>query len=467
MLAVTRDANRKGRTMTEHRAEVVVLGMGPGGEDVAGKLAEAGLDVVGIEKQLVGGECPYWGCVPSKMMIRAADALAEGRRIPQLAGTSEIRADFAPVAQRIRDEATDNWDDQVAADRFTGKGGRLVRGQGRLVSRDTVAVGDDTYHASRAVVIAAGTHASIPAIDGLAGTPFWTNREAIATTEIPDSLIVMGGGAIGAELAQAFARFGSTVTIVEGADRILPPEEPEASQIVADVLSAEGLTIHTGQFASKVTHDGSEFTVTVGQQLVRGARLLVATGRTPNTGAIGADVLGVELDHGYLPVDEHMQVVPGVYAVGDIAGKGAFTHMAMYEAAICERSILGQPGPGADYSAVSRVTFTDPEVGSVGMTEQQAREAGINVAVGSTSVPTVARGWIHKVGNEGIIKVVADADRGVLVGATSVGPTGGEVLSGLAVAVRAAVPIATLKDMIYAYPTIWRGIETAVHDTGL
>ena len=360
MLAVTRDANRKGRTMTEHRAEVVVLGMGPGGEDVAGKLAEAGLDVVGIEKQLVGGECPYWGCVPSKMMIRAADAIAEGRRIPQLAGTSEVRSDFAPVAQRIRDEATDNWDDQVAADRFIGKGGRLVRGQGRLVSRDTVAVGDDTYHASRAVVIAAGTHASIPAIDGLAGTPFWTNREAIATTEIPDSLIVMGGGAIGAELAQAFARFGSTVTIVEGADRILPPEEPEASQIVADVLSAEGLTIHTGQFASKVTHDGSEFTVTVGQQLVRGARLLVATGRTPNTGAIGADVLGVELDHGYLPVDEHMQVVPGVYAVGDIAGKGAFTHMAMYEAAICERSILGQPGPGADYSAVSRVTFTDP-----------------------------------------------------------------------------------------------------------
>jgi pyruvate/2-oxoglutarate dehydrogenase complex dihydrolipoamide dehydrogenase (E3) component len=277
----------------------------------------------------------------------------------------------------------------------------------------------------------------------------------------------MGGGAIGTELAQVFARFGSRVTIIEGADRLLPPEEPEASGVLADVLSTEGIIIHTGQFASRVDHDGRRFTVTIGHTEVKGEQLLVATGRVPNAESVGLDVLGVQLSHGYPPVDAHMQVVPGVYAVGDIAGKGAFTHMAMYQAAICERAILGRPGPGADYSAVPRVTFTDPEVGSVGMTERQARDAGINVATGSVEVPSTSRGWIHKVGNEGVIKVVADADRGVLVGATSVGPTGGEVLSGLAVAVRGAVPIATLKDMIYAYPTIWRGIENAIHDTGL
>lgn len=452
--------------MSEFTADVVVIGMGPGGEDVAGTLAEAGLDVVGIEKELVGGECPYWGCVPSKMMIRAADALQEGRRIPHLSGRSEIEPDFAPVAQRIRDEATDDWNDQVAADRFTGKGGRLVRGEGRLLSADTVAVGDDTYRVARAIVLAAGTHASIPPVPGLQGTPYWTNREAIKTTSVPKSLIVMGGGAIGVELAQVFARFGSTVTIIEGADRIVGPEEPESSTILTDVLTAEGITILTGQFASKVSYDDG-FAVTVGETTVRADKLLVATGRTPNAQAIGVEALGVDLEHGYPPVNDRMQIVPGVYAVGDITGKGAFTHMAMYQAAICERAILGQPGPGADYSAVPRVTFTDPEVGSVGMTEQQAREAGINVAVGSVSVPSTSRGWIHKVGNEGIIKVIADADRGVLVGATSVGPTGGEVLSGLAVAVRAAVPIATLKNMIYAYPTIWRGIENAVHDTGI
>ena len=453
--------------MTHTAADVIVIGLGPGGEDVAGKLAEAGLKVVGIEKELVGGECPYWGCVPSKMMIRAANALQEGRRIPQLAGASTVHPDFAIVAERIRNEATDDWNDQVAVDRFTGKGGHFVRGAGRLVAHDTVAVGDDTYTAARAVVIAAGSRAAAPPVPGLTGTPYWTNREAISAERPPASLIVMGGGAIGVELAQVFARFGTEVTVVEGADRILPPEEPESSKILAEVLQAEGVSIHTGNFAERVGHANGMFEVTVGGQTLRAEQLLVATGRIPNSDLVSAEVLGVELPHGYLPVDDHMQVLPGVYAVGDIAGKGAFTHMAMYEAAICVASILGQPVAAADYSAVSHVTFTDPEVGSVGMTEQQAREAGINVAVGSVAVPSTSRGWIHKVGNEGIIKVVADADREILVGATSVGPTGGEVLSFLALAVRAQVPVATMKNMIYAYPTIWRGIETAIHDTGL
>ncbi len=448
----------------EHTAHVVVIGLGPGGEAVAGNLAKAGLNVVGIESNLVGGECPYWGCVPSKMMIRAANAVAEGRRIPQLAGASDIQPDWSPVARRIRDEATDDWNDQVAVDRFTGQGGHFVRGAARLLSDTRVAVGDDVYTADRAIVVSCGLHASIPGIPGLAGTPFWTNRDAIEAEEVPASLIVMGGGAIGVELAQVFARFGAQVTVVEGADRIVAAEEPEASRILTEVFEAQDITVRTGQFASQVRHDGG-FTVTVGGTELSADKLLVATGRTPND--IGLDVLGVELDHGYPPVDDHLRIVPGVYAVGDIAGKGAFTHMAMYHAGIVERAILGQDGPGADYSAVSRVTFTDPEIGSVGMTEQQARDAGITVAVGCVPVPSVSRGWIHKVGNEGLIKVVADADRGVLIGGTSMAYSGGEVLAGIAMAVRGQIPISTLKNMIYAYPTIWRGLENAIHATGL
>lgn len=448
----------------EHSADVVVIGLGPGGEDLAGQLAQAGLDVVGIEKNLVGGECPYWGCIPSKMMIRAADALAEGRRIPEFAGRSEVQPDWSLVARRIRDEATDDWNDQAAVDRFTGKGGRFVRGEGRLLSAASVAVGDDTFVARKAVVVAAGTRPSIPPVPGLEETPYWTNREAIEATEVPESLIVMGGGAIGVELAQVFARFGAEVTVVEGAQRLVPAEEPEAGDLLARVLTDEGLNIVTGRTVDGVSHDG-QFAVSVGGQTLRAQRLLVATGRRSNADEVGLDVLGVELDRGFPPVDEHMQVVPGVYAIGDIAGKGAFTHMAMYESAICRRAILGEPGPGADYSAVSRVTFTDPEIGSVGMTEQQAQDAGIEVAVGCVELSAITRGWIQR--GEGFIKVVADARRGVLVGATSVGPTGGEVLAGLAVAVRADVPIATLRDMIYAYPTVWRGIETAVAATGL
>jgi len=454
--------------MTTKTADVVVIGMGPGGEDVAGQLAQTGLNVIGIEKDLVGGECPYWGCIPSKMLIRAANAIAEARRIPQLAGTVTVSPDLAPVARRIRAEATDDWNDQVAVDRFTGKGGTFVRGAARLLAPDTVGVGDDVYTASRGVVIAAGTTAAVPPIPGLVDTPYWTNREAIAAETVPESLIVLGGGAIGVELGQSFARFGARVTIIEAADRILPLEEPEASDIITRALAGDSIEVLTGTAVSHVAHDDSGFAVTVGDTTVRARELLVATGRRPAVGTLGAEVLDLpDGPSGWLPVDDHQRVVPGVWAVGDVTGKGAFTHVAMYQAGIAVRDILDQDGPPADYSALPRVTFTDPEVGSVGMTERQARDAGIDVVTGSTLVPHTARGWIHKAGNEGVIKLVADRATGNLVGATSVGPTGGEVLSGLTVAVHGRVPIPTLRHMIYAYPTFHRGTEDALRDLDL
>jgi len=448
------------------QTDVVVIGLGPGGEYAAGTLAEAGLHVTGVESRLVGGECPYFGCVPSKMMIRAANLVAETRRVPGMAGTSTITPDWSPVALRIREEATDYWNDKVAADRFAGKGGHLVRGHGKITAPGEVTVsgaeGTRVFAARKGIVINTGTEPAVPPVEGLAGTPYWTNRDIVQAEQVPGSLIILGGGAIGAELAQVFARFGTAVTVVEALPRLMSFEEPESSALIERVFTAEGIKVCTDAPAERVSHNGTHFTVHLGMSTHTAERLLVATGRRVDLAALGVAAAGLDEKARTIPTDGWMRAADGVWAIGDVTGKGAFTHMSMYQADIAVRDILGKGGEPADYRAVPRVTFTDPEVGSVGLTEEQARAAGLRVRTGSTQVPYSARGWIHKAGNDGYIKVVADADRSVLVGATSVGPWGGEVLSALQVAVRAEVPVATLRNMPYAYPTFHRAIEDAL-----
>ena len=457
--------------MNIEQTDIVVIGMGPGGEDAAGKLAEAGLHVTGVEARLVGGECPYWGCVQSKLVSRRASRLGEARRIPGMAGASAVAPDWALVAARIRDEATDSWNDKVAVDRFVGKGGHFLRGRGRITGRSEVTVntadGAGVKRARRGIVIATGTEQLLPPIPGLAGTPYWTNREAIETEEVPESLIVLGGGAIGAELAQVVARFGAAVTVVEALPQLLPAEDPEAGELLAAVFGWEGIAVRAGARAEHAGYDGRQFTVSLaGGETLAAQRLLVATGRRATVAALGVGAYGLDETASSIATDETMRAANGLWAIGDVTGKGAFTHVAMYQAAIAAAGILGQDGPPADYRAVPRVTFTDPEIGAVGLTEAQARERGMAVRTGITQVPSSARGWIHRAGNDGFIKLIEDTGRGVLVGATSAGPAGGEVLGALAVAVHGQVPVAALRAMIYAYPTFHRGIEDALRSLG-
>jgi pyruvate/2-oxoglutarate dehydrogenase complex dihydrolipoamide dehydrogenase (E3) component len=442
--------------------DVIVVGLGPGGEHVALKLGEAGWRVLGVEERLVGGECPYFGCVPSKMMIAAAATLREARRVDELAGSATVSPDWGPVAARIRDEATDDWDDTVAVKRLEDSGVAFVRGRGVLAGAGRVLVDGTTYTATRGIVINTGTAPAAPPIPGLAETPYWTNRDAVRLTELPSSLVVIGGGAIGCELAQVMALFGVRVSVVEVADRLVAPEEPEASEALEKAFAGTGIQVLTGASISSVSYADGQFSLDLGEQELTAEKLLVAAGRRNNLQGLGLEHLGLDPDVRVLETDERMRVTDGVWAVGDIVGKGAFTHVSMYQGAVVLNDLLGRDGPWADYRGVSRVTFTAPEVASVGLTEKAARESGLDVVTATGDLGT--RGWLTR--EEGRIKLVADREREVLVGGVVVAPAGGEIVSWLELAVHAEGSIATLLRQHFAYPTYHRAYEAVLKDLG-
>jgi len=450
------------------QAEIVVLGLGTGGEDLASRLVDEGVDVVGVEPNLVGGECAYWACIPSKIMIRAGNLLAEARRVNGMAGEADVKPDWSPVAERIRVEATGNWDDSIAVARFESRGGRFIRGYAKLTGPRTVVVGDREIEATRGIVLATGSHPFIPPIPGLADVSSWPTHDAIAADPLPASLIILGGGAVGCELGQVFARFGVKVTIIEGRDRLLALEEPETSAILQSVFDREGIAVLTNRRVEQVKQAGDHIVVTLDDgSEVSAERLLVATGRAVDFSALGLDAAGLEPVNRHVQVDDLMRAGDGIWALGDITGQPMLTSVAVYHSSIIGSDILGLSPVPADYRTMPRLTFTDPEIGTAGLTEASARDAGIDVATIVKQVPATFRGWIHGPGNDGVIKLVAERSSGVLIGATTMGPRGGDLLGMLGLAIHARLPINTLTTMMYGYPSFYGGIGEAVGAYGL
>jgi pyruvate/2-oxoglutarate dehydrogenase complex dihydrolipoamide dehydrogenase (E3) component len=440
----------------------VCLGGGVAGEAIAVGLRDSGLTLAIVERELVGGECPYWGCVPSKTLLRSGETLSEANRARVLAASRvEWDVDFPKVSKRVLWMAR-NLDDSRAAAAMEATGARLVRGEGKLADPRTVLVGREQLIARRAVVIANGSTAAIPPIPGLETIQYWTNRQAAIPTELPVSLAILGGGAVGVELGQAFARLGCRVTVIEAGPTFLGLEEPEAGAALKPHLEADGMMLMIGDPCVSVEQplmgaSRGRSAVVVHLKsgaVVRSDRLLVATGRRPN-GEAWREAGLPQTERGWLKVNPAtLEAQDGIFGAGDVTGLGGFTHLAYYHAQIIARRLRGIDAR-ADHSAVPRVTFTDPEIASVGLTEAAARAKGIDVVVTTADPGETARGSIHDF-HRGALKLIADRERGVLVGATLVTPRAGEILGELVLAIRTGTPLETLADLIHPFPAFNR-----------
>jgi len=450
-----------------HEFDVVCLGGGVAAESLTGGLRGSGLTLAIVERELVGGECPYWGCIPSKTLLRSGETLSEADRARRLAASRvDWTVDFQKVATRARWMARD-LDDSRPAAALEAAGARLFRGSGVLDDLRTVTVGNDRLISKQAVVIASGGTAAIPPIPGLDTVEYWTNRQATLPKELPSSLAILGGGAIGIELGQAFARLGSRVTVIEAGPTFLGLEEPEAGRALRPHLEADGITVRTGDPCIAVEPPSAGQRAAVAVHLRSGAvvfadRLLVATGRRANADAWRGAGLA-QTERGWLRVDPStLEAVPGVFGAGDVTGLGGFTHVAHYHGEVIARRLRGMDAR-ADHTAIPRVTFTDPEVASVGLSEAAARAKGIDVIVAGADPAASARGYIHDF-RGGALKLVADRERGVLIGATLVTPRAGEIIGELVLAIRSATPLDTLADVIHPFPAFNRVLGQSLNE---
>lgn len=446
----------------DEQFDAVVLGMGPGGEVASSRLLATGRRVAVVERELIGGECGYWACIPSKTLIRSPEVRAEAR---QAAGTSTPTVDW-PELRAYRDKMIRHLDDSRQVTGYEQQGATVVKDTARLVGRDPwrVAAGGRTLTAPH-VVVATGSRAVRPPVDGLDRVPVWTNREATTLQEIPRRAVLVGGSAVGVELGQFLARMGCQVTLVQRGPRLVDREEPRLGELVAGHLRADGIDVRTGCQLTAARLDGAETVVELSDGTsVRTDVVVLGAGREPRTDRLGLAELGVATDdRGALQIDRQGRVTDdGLWAVGDVTGVAMFTHVAQYQGRVVADTILGKDRT-ADYTGVPRVVFADPEIAAVGLTSAQAQARGLDLATAEVDLPTaLARPWTYQTEPSGTLGLLADRDRGVLVGAWAVAPLAGEWIHQAALAIRAGIPLTTLLDGVAQFPTFSQGYLTAL-----
>ncbi|MFD5897068.1 dihydrolipoyl dehydrogenase family protein [Streptomyces sp. NPDC060366] len=468
--------------------DVVVLGAGPVGENVADRVRAAGLSAAVVESELVGGECSYWACMPSKALLRPVIARAEARRVPGLSPSVQGPLDV-PAVLAHRDEYTSHWKDDGQVAWLDSIGAVLHRGHGRLDGEKRVTVTDpeggvQVLTARHAVAVCTGTSAILPDLPGLAGAKPWTSREATSSQSVPDRLVVVGGGVVGVEMATAYQGFGSDVTLLVRGDGLLPRMEPFVGELVTDSLTEAGASVRMGVSAASVERDGGSGPVTVvldNGERIEADEILFATGRAPRTQDIGLDTVGLKA--GWLTVDDSCRVEGSdwLYAVGDVNHRALLTHQGKYQARIAGAAIgaraqrvpllesdrWGAHAATADHAAVPQVVFSEPEAASVGLSLKEAEEAGHRVRAVDYDIANVAGASLYADGYRGRARMIVDLDSEILRGVTFVGPGVGELLHSATVAVAGEVPIARLWHAVPSYPTIsevWLRLLEAYRD---
>ncbi|MFN2569180.1 MAG: NAD(P)/FAD-dependent oxidoreductase [Candidatus Dormibacteria bacterium] len=444
--------------MGEH-VDVAVIGMGPGGEVAASRLLAGGKRVAVIERELIGGECAYWACIPSKTVLRPGEASSE---IDRAAGVGGATLDW-PNARDYRNYMARHLDDSAQVTSYADQGAIVFKGEARITGVGRVQVGEREVTADH-LVIATGSSATIPPIPGLDEVTTWTNRETYTLADLPARAVIVGGGPVGIETAQFLSRFGVPVTLLERSDRLLDREEVRISELAAGYLREAGVEVRTGASPRHAHREGAESVLDFddGSQ-ARGDVVILATGRNPRTAGLGLEHTGASVGkRGEVIVDEHCRAAEGVWAIGDVTGLMPFTHVAKYQGRVVADGILGRSRV-ARYAGIPRVVFADPEIAAAGLTQTEADRKGLNTTSAEIDLAAaLARPWTYERDPRGRLGLLAATDRRVLVGAWAVAPQAAEWVHQACLAIRAEIPIEVLLDQVAQFPTYSEGYLTAL-----